>query len=188
MNLTVKGKQIDVGDSLRQHVKDNLVETAEKYFPSPIEATVVFSKEAGHLFKADISIHLGKGILLQAGYTTEDPYPAFDTALDRIAKRMRRYKDKIRNHHKELPEVANMEAEAYTLKGADSEEDEMVGDEPAIIAELSTTIQTMSVSDAVMRLELADLPAMLFRNPKDGQINMVYKRNDGNIGWVAPKK
>ena len=166
-----------------------MVETAEKYFPSPIEATVVFSKEARHLFKADISIHLGKGILLQAGYTTEDPYPAFDTALDRIAKRMRRYKDKIRNHHKELPEVANMDAELYTLKTAeDNREEEAAGDEPAIIAELSTSIQTMSVSDAVMRMELADLSAMMFRNPQDEQLNMVYKRNDGNIGWVAPKE
>ncbi len=186
MNLTVKGKQLDVGDSLRQHVEDHLIETAEKYFPDPIEATVVFSKEAGHLFKADISIHLAKGILLQARHATEDPYPAFDTALERMTKRMRRYKSKFNNHHKALPEAANMDAAYYTLQGSDGGVEETI-DEPAVIAEMSTSIQSMSVSDAVMRMELADLPAMLFNNPANGRINMIYRRKDNNIGWVDPK-
>ncbi len=184
MNLTVKGKQLDVGDALREHVQSHLTETAEKYFANPIDATVVFSREGGHLFKADISIHVGKGILLQAHHAAEDPYPAFDTASERVAKRMRRYKSKLQNHHKELPEASNMDAAYYTLSGEDEAEEQP--DEPAVIAEMQTTIQTMSVSDAVMRMDLADMSALMFRNPANGRLNMIYRRKDGNIGWVDP--
>jgi len=188
MRLTVEGKQLDVGDALREHVRSNLIETAEKYFPNPIEATVVFSKEGGHLFKADISIHVGKGIILQAQHAASDPYPAFDTASDRLAKRLRRYKNKLKDHHKELPEAANTDAAYYTISGGLDEAEEAVqGDEPAVIAEMATSIQTMSVSDAVMRLDLADDAALLFRHPTSKRLNMVYRRKDGNIGWVDPK-
>lgn len=189
MRLTVEGKQLDVGDALREHVRSNLVETAEKYFPNPIEATVVFSKEGGHLFKADISIHVGKGIILQAQHAASDPYPAFDTASDRLARRLRRYKNKLKDHHKELPEAANMDAAYYTISGGqdEAEDDLPQGDEPAVIAEMATAIQTMSVSDAVMRLDLADDAALLFRHPASKRLNMVYRRKDGNIGWVDPK-
>ncbi len=194
MQLTVEGKQLDVGDALREHVRTNLTETAEKYFRNPIEATVVFSKEGGHLFRADISIHVGKGIILQAQHAASDPYPAFDTASDRLAKQLRRYKNKLKDHHKELPEAANMDAIYYTIQGGaeepepDPDEAALQGEEPAVIAEMKTHIQTMSVSDAVMRLDLADQAALLFRHPSSGRINLVYRRQDGNIGWVDPKE
>src|SRR3990170_5994502 len=99
MQLTVKGKHLDVGDSLREHVKEQLTHTAQKYFHDPIEATVVFSKEKNRLFKADIFIHVGGGIVLQAAYEADDPYPAFDMAAKLVAKRLSRYKDKLRDHH-----------------------------------------------------------------------------------------
>lgn len=191
MQLTVKGKQIDIGESLRQHVQARLTDSVKKYFSNPIEATVVFSREGGHLFRADISIHVGRDIVLQTHHAAEDPYPAFDTAADRMAKRLGRYKDRLRHHHKkisELPDDANLAAKYYTLKHADESVAEPVeaGDEPAIVAEIHTMIQTMTVSEAVMRMDLGDLNALMFKNAAHGGLNMVYRRRDGNIGWVDP--
>lgn len=189
MQLTVKGKQIDVGDALRTHVREKLSDSVKKYFPDPIEATVTFSREAGHLYRADIAIHVGRGILLQAQYEADDPYPAFDMASERVAKRMRRYKDRLRNHHDKMGAAADGELElmarAYTL--AAGEDDPESGDEPVIVAEMATPILTLTPGEAVMRMDLADLPALLFRNGSHGGLNMVYRRADGNIGWVDPE-
>lgn len=183
MHLTVKGKHLDVGDALRTHVTEQLQHTAQKYFRDPIEATVIFSKEKNHLFKADISIHVGRGIVLQTHHEASDPYPAFDVAAKLAAKRLSRYKDRLRDHHK-YDDAAALEA-AYTTLSAEEDEAE-TGAGPAVIAEMSTQIQTLAVADAVMRLELGGLPALLFKNPKHGGLNMVYRRKDGNIGWVDP--
>lgn len=182
MHLTVKGKHLDVGDSLRQHVQEQLTHTAQKYFRDPIEATVVFSKEKNHLFKADISIHVGSGILLQTQHEANDPYPAFDVAAKLVSKRLSRYKDKLRDHHKHEPE--DLAATYTTLKGEENEAEGGTGG--AIIAEMTTQVLTLAVADAVMRLELGDMPALMFKNPKHGGLNLVYRRKDGNIGWVDP--
>ena len=182
MQLTVKGKHLDVGDSLRDHVKEILTHTAQKYFRDPIEATVIFSKEKNHLFKADISIHVGGGIVLQANHEADDPYPAFDVAAKLVARRLSRYKDKLRDHRKY--EADDLAATYTTLKGEDNEVEG--GEEPVIIAEMEMQVQTLAVSDAVMRLELGNMPALMFKNPKTGGLNMVYRRKDGNIGWVDP--
>ncbi len=188
MQVYVKGRQIDVGDALREHVEASIKETSEKFLNNAIDATVVFSKEANHLFKADIVINMGSGIMLQANHKSEDPYPAFDHAAARVTKRMRRYKGKLKDHHKKMNEVeiAQLKAMSYTIKEEDFEE-EPVANEPAIIAEMATTIQKMSPSDAVMRMDLAELPALMFKNSKHGGLNMVYRRSDGNIGWVDPQ-
>jgi ribosomal subunit interface protein len=184
MELTVKGKHLDVGDALREHVKQQLTHTAQKYFRNPIEATVIFSKEKNHLFKADISIHVGGGIVLQANHEADDPYPAFDVAAKLVAKRLSRYKDKLRDHHKN-DKAAELLAATYTTLKTDDNEAEG-GDEPVVIAEMEMQVQTLAVADAVMRLELGDMPALMFRNPKHSGLNMVYRRKDGNIGWVDP--
>lgn len=184
MQLIVKGKHLDVGDALRTHVQEQLSHTAQKYFRDPIEATVIFSKEKNHLFKADISIHVGSGIVLQTHHEAEDPYPAFDIAAKAAAKRLSRYKDKLRDHHKYEPEQLRA---TYTMLKADESQDEAEGGTGSpVIAEMETQIQTLAVSDAVMRLELGNLPALLFHNPKHGGLNLVYRRKDGNIGWVDP--
>ena len=182
MQLTVKGKHLDVGDALRAHVQEQLNHTAKKYFRDPIEATVIFSKEKNHLFKADISIHVGGGIVLQTHHEAADPYPAFDAAAKAAGKRLSRYKDKLRDHRKTEPDVL---AAAYTTLTSDDNKAEG-GTEPAVIAEMETQILTLAVADAVMRLELGNMPALLFHNPKHGGLNLVYRRKDGNIGWVDP--
>lgn len=190
MQLIVQGKHIDVGDSLREHVRDHLTQAAEKYFPNPIEATVLFSKEDDHRIKSDITIHLGKDIVLKAHNEAGEAYAAFDSANDKLAKRMRRYKSRMKDHQRKIHEVeADQETPAIykTLESLNHEEApaEEAG-EPTVVAEMVTTIQEMSVSDAVMRLELADANAMMFKNNENGEINMVYRRADGHIGWVDP--
>ncbi|MDY0009961.1 MAG: ribosome-associated translation inhibitor RaiA [Bdellovibrionales bacterium] len=184
MQLTVKGKHLDVGDALREHVRSNLTHTTGKYFNTAVEATVTFTKEKNHRYKADISIHVGKGIVLESQFEADDPYPAFDEASRRVATRLGRYKDKIRDHHR-TDETAELLNAAYTTFQSNEDEAEG-GHEPAIVAELQTQVPTLAVSDAVMRLELGDLPALLFKNPAHGGYNMVYRRKDGNIGWVDP--
>ena len=195
MHLTVKGKHLDIGDSLREYVEENLNYTAQKYFTNPIEATVVFSKEKQHLFSVDISIHLGSGIVLQAQHESNDPYPAFDIAAKTIGKRLSRYKDKLKDHsHREPVHVV---ASYSTFQSSDNVDEAEGGSEGAIIAETETKILTLAVADAVMRLELSGKNALLFKTP-GGKVNMVYRRKDGNIGWVeapteeakkaAPKK
>lgn len=186
MQLTVKGKHLDVGDSLREHVRANLTHTASKYFRDPIEATVVFTKEKNHRYKADISIHVGHGIVLEAQSEADDPYPAFDGASKNVAKRLSKFKDRLKDHHKRTG-VSETAAAAYTTFSGSNEN--AAGAEkpgPAIVAEMQTQIPTLAVSDAVMRLELGDLPALLFKNPSHGGYNLVYRRKDGNIGWIDP--
>jgi ribosomal subunit interface protein len=191
MQLSVSGKQIDVGDALREHVADTLQAVTGKYFGKAIEAHVVFSREA-HLLRADISIHVHRDLLLQGQAAAGDAYAAFDSAAERIAKRIRRYKRRLRDHHQRPREDS---AEAMLVRSyviAESGGDEMdgpeAGDQPVIIAEMSCEIPTLSVGEAVMRMDLADQPNFIFRNRAHGGLNVVYRRNDGHIGWVDPDR
>lgn len=189
MQLTIRGKQIDVGDALRTHVSDALNAVTSKYFTNAIDANVVFSREA-HLFRSDLSIHVGRNIQLQSNAEADNPYSAFDLAAEKMAKRLRRYKRRLRDHHG-VPTTGEpvLSAQAYVLEA----EPEDVGDDheepvqPVVVAEVSTAIESMTVSQAVMRLDLADLPALMFRNSAHGGLNMVFRRPDGNIGWVDPR-
>lgn len=195
MQLSVKGKQIDVGDSLRQHVEANLKDIVGKFFSSPLDAHVTFSREA-HLFRADIGVHAGRGITLQSDASASDPYAAFDAAAAKIAKRLRRHKTRLRDHHKydQDPRESVM-AQAFVLHGTDddsldvevdTETEREGGDHPVIVAEMTTPIELLTVSEAVMRLDLGNMPALMFRNGAHGQLNMIYRRPDGHIGWIDP--
>jgi len=188
MNLTVKGKNIDVGEALRTHVAQSLDHAIAKYFGNPIEATVIFSKQS-HLFSADIAVHIGRGILVHAEESADQAYAAFDLAVDHLTKRMRRYKRRLRDHHR--AETQSFRASQYILAPEAEEAAEPAAtngsEAPAVIAEMQTEIPTLTVGEAVMRLDLSDLKAMMFTNRAHGGLNMVYRRNDGNIGWVDPR-
>ncbi len=193
MDITVQGKQISVGDALRTHVESKLEELNEKYLNHGTFATVTFSRE-GHshgLIRAHIHLSVGKNILVMADAMEGDPYVSFDTAAERVAKQLRRYKRRLKDHHGRLEEDDMVAARDYVLAPDDKEEDadHAAGaeDAPVVVAEMSTAIQTMSVSDAVMRLDLSGQPALLFRNPAHNGLNMVYRRGDGHIGWVDPE-
>lgn len=187
MQLTVQGKQMDLGDALRSHVSDKLEDLNTKYFNRAIDATVTFSPEGSAFTKTHISIRVGKDIMVISDATENDPYIAFDQAADKVAKQLRRYKRKLRDHHQRLddaPAEHFSPALDYTLSSEQNNEDEH--EDHLVIAEMSTSIQTMSPSEAAMRLELSGLPAMMFRNAHHKGLNMVYMRKDGNVGWVDP--
>lgn len=192
MQISISGKQIDIGSSLQEHVKDRLEKGVKKYFDRAVNSNVVFSKEA-HLFRADILVNegTGKGFIIKGNSSSDDIYTAFDSALLRIEKQLRKYKNKIKDHHKtkisELPvdEKAIAKGTKYVLSAANANEEEH--DNPVIIAEKDVTIEKLSVGEAVMKMDLSQLPALMFINNKTGRVNIVYHREDGNISWVDPK-
>lgn len=195
MNLTVEGKQIDVGDALRTYVSEKLMEIRGKYFNRTVDAKVTFSHEGSAFIKVHISFRVGKDIWVQSEAVEKDFHAAFDTAAERLAKQLRRYKRRLRDHHdrgEKTPDEAFLEARDYTIAMVpdDYEEDDAVpqGQDPVVIAEMATMIGTMSVSEAVMRMDLSGRPALLFRNAKHNGLNMIYRRSDGNVGWVDPEE
>jgi ribosomal subunit interface protein len=184
MQLAVKGKQMDVGDSLRSHVETTLGDLVGKYFSHAVDGHVTFSREA-HQFRADIVVHVGKGIVLQSQSLASDAYPAFNSASERLVERLRRYSHRLKDHHAKARDDGAL-AQSFILSGTDATPTEAENDNPVIIAEMTTAIETLSVSEAVMRMDLAEAPALLFRNSKNNELNMIYRRNDGHIGWVDP--
>jgi len=188
MHVLITGKQIDIGGTLRSHVEDRLASGVAKYFDRAIEAHVVFSRE-GPLYRADCSTHVGSGITVQSHAEADEIYASFDLAADRIEKRLRRYKRRLRNHHKISP-LESIDAQAYVIA---AEEEHEQGEEPehlhpVIVAETTTDISLLTVGEAVMRMDLAELTVMMFRNRAHGGLNVVYRRADGNIGWIDPRR
>jgi ribosomal subunit interface protein len=188
MQLSVNGKQIDIGDALRSHIEEHLPSIVTKYFENPIESHVTLARE-GREFKADITVHVGKGIMVQGKGSSEDAYAAFDTAAVHVAKRLRRYKRRLRDHHRGRDErPAALAAQHYVIEPhSDLDEQTPTNDQPLIVAEMATTIETLTVGEAVMRMDLSGQPALMFNNSAHGGANMVYVRDDGNIGWIDPK-
>jgi ribosomal subunit interface protein len=191
MKLHVIGKNLDIGDSLRGHVEQKISEISTKYFSKPIEGKVVITKDA-HLYVVDISVHAGRNILMQSEASAVDIYPAVDAAADKVEKQLRRHKRRLRDHH-QRESVSSVAAQYAVIEGgrhdddADKVEQADNGD-PLIVAEMPTIIEDLTVSEAVMRLDLGNLPALMFRNRGHGGMNVIYRRPDGNIGWVDPQE
>jgi len=188
MQIKISGKQIDVGAALRTHVEDNIVATVGKYFDRPIDAHVVFSRN-GHAFKCDSSVHLPTGLTAQAQAVNGEIYAAFDQATGQIEKQLRRYKRRLKDHHPNRQDPIEMiEAHSYVIRGHDDEADdgEVDGIQPVIIAEMTTAIKSLTVGEAVMQMELADARFLMFSNDANGRINVVFQRDDGNVGWIDP--
>jgi ribosomal subunit interface protein len=193
MQLSVKGKQLDIGDALRAHVTSSLERILGKYFGSAIETRVTLSREA-HRYHAVVFAHVGRHIHLEANGEADQPYAAFDAAAERLSKRLRRHKRRLRDHHRDgAREIETQPAQQYILAGEpelDSDLDLESGDaldQPVVVAEMATEIHSLTVSEAVMRMDLADIQAMMFRNSAHGGLNMIYRRPDGNIGWIDPR-
>ncbi len=186
MEISVKGKHLDVGVALRGYADDQLQNTVAKYFNRAVDGTVVISRE-GRMFRVDISVHAGRGMVMQGRGAADEAYAAFDGALGHIAKRLRRYKRRLCNHHKVRGPEETLAAQQYILAVESEEEEEVPEDaQPAIIAEMAHEIATLTVGEAVMRMDLADVPVMMFRNRAHGGLNLVYRRDDGNVGWIDP--
>ena len=189
MRYQISGKQIDIGEALQTHVKAELGGVVEKYAGRPTDAHVVFSR-SGHEFVCEAVVHLSTGLTAQArGHATEI-YAAFETCNEKLDKQLRRYKRRLKDHHKERAEpVEVLGGASYILAGSESEDESAEPDslQPMIVAEMETRIPTISVGEAVMQMELASAPVLVFRNERDNGVNVVYRRDDGNVGWIDPK-
>ena len=187
MHIQVKGKQIDVGQSLAEHVETSLSAVVEKYFDRSIDATVTFSRD-GHAFRCDASVHLPTGLDAQSSGHANDIYAAYEHSAERIEKQLRRYKRRLRDHHAKRSKdpVDLVAAPAYVLDRPAAEAEEPETLQPVIIAEMTHPIQSLSVGEAVMQMELAGRTFLLFRNDATDRVNLVFLRDDGNVGWVDP--
>ena len=189
MNFRITGKQIDIGQALQSHVQDHIAAIAEKYARRPTDAQVIFSR-SGHQFSCEAAIHLSTGLKAQAQGQDHEIYAAFDQCSERLEKQLRRYKRRLKDHHRErVQPVETSGGSAYILAATDDGDgDEPESLQPMIIAEMSTEIPSLSVGEAVMQMELAGSPVLVFRNEGKDDVNVVYRRDDGNIGWIDPAK
>lgn len=186
MRYQITGKQIDVGAALQTHVQTELDDVIAKYSGRPTDAMVVFSK-SGHEFVCETIVHLSTGLTAQAKDHANEIYAAFDGCREKMDKQLRRYKRRLKDHHRKREEpVEFVGASSYILAGTEgnSEAEEPETLQPMIIAEMETQVPALSVGEAVMQMELAGAPVLVFRNEGHNGVNVVYRRDDGNIGWI----
>jgi|TARA_R100000935_G_scaffold34119_1_gene54713 ribosomal subunit interface protein len=187
MRYQISGKQIDIGEALQTHVKEELGTAVAKYAERPTDAMVVFSKSASE-FACEAIVHLSTGLTAQASAKAHEIYAAFDACCEKMEKQLRRYKRRLKDHHRDRAEPVELfGASTYILAG-DSAEPESEPDslQPIIVAEMETKIPSLSVGEAVMQMELAGAPVLVFRKQGKDTVNVVYRREDGNIGWIDP--
>ncbi len=193
MQIVVAGKQVELSDALRVRVAEQLDLIAGKYFDSAQEASVTFGR-ARSFFTCDINVHAGRGLTLRGEGEAADAHGAFDDAAEHIAKRLRRYRRRVNEHARDLAHRARPEeARQYVLRAEDesAEGAQVNGDTQSqtyatVVAESQAEINVLSVGEAVMRLDLADQQVMMFRNSASSELNVIYRRPDGNIGWIDP--
>jgi ribosomal subunit interface protein len=189
MRVLVTGKNFNIGESLKSHVDARLEQVASRYFNGAVTGHVTMEKQRNR-FLAECTLHLATGLVLQSHGEAGEPYVSFDAAAEHLEKRLRRYKQRLKDHHKNRREPVRHEAAAsYVIAAtADDEETETTdGDlNPVVIAETASSVPELSVGEAVMQLDISSGPFVFFRNARDGTLNVVYRRADGNIGWIDP--
>lgn len=186
MKITVSGKHVDIGDSLKTYVESHLADMIAKFFDHPLEAHAVLGKN-GHLFRCDLSVHVIRGLIIRCHGEADEGYKCIDQAIHKLHMQMSKYKNKLKNHHRDkeaLMEYLSVQKSVIDISHTEEREDA----HPAIIAEIEMDIPTLSVGEAVMRMDLGDSVAVMFKNSQHGEFNVVYRRADGNVGWIDPKK
>jgi ribosomal subunit interface protein len=187
MSLRISGKHMKIGDAFRTRIENRIGDAVDKYFDGGFSGRVTVEK-AGSRFTADCSIHIDTGMVLQATGQAQDPQLAFDGAAERIEKRLRRYKRRLKSHNNGGGNGVDAIDMAYRIMSPVGDEDDEVPDDyaPAVVAESTVALQTMSVATAVIELDTKDTPVVVFRNAGTDSVNIVYRRPDGNIGWIDP--
>lgn len=188
MRYQISGKQIDIGSALQTHVESELSGILEKYAGRPTDANVVFSK-SGHEYVCEAVVHLSTGLTAQATDHATEIYAAFDGCSEKMDKQLRRYKRRLKDHHKERSQPVELSDSSSYILAPNDDENEAKNDtvNAMIVAEMEEKIQSLSVGEAVMQMELANKPVLVFRNEKHNGVNVVYRRDDGNIGWIDPR-
>jgi ribosomal subunit interface protein len=186
VDVRVAGHQVDTGESLREHAQRRIAEITEKYFARSIGANVTFGRGPNNDYTCDIVAPVVQGVVLKASYNAREPQMAFNGAADRIEKQLRRYMKRLRDHKVDETAPPYVENAGYTVFSVTADTDDERGSYPAVVAETRIDIPESSVSDAVMLMDLRNTNALMFKNSGTGEFNMVYRREDGNIGWVEP--
>lgn len=189
MTIQITGKNIDLGSALRSYVSDRVGKILEKYESRGISTHIFIEKVHGQ-FTTTCTAHLASGLSLHSKGKADDAHPSVDVAIDHLEKRLRRYKRRLRDHHQAEAargQVAALEAVDYTIRHNDEDEDSEDQElAPTIVAEAQTAIHEFSVGDAVMAMDLGDKSFLIFKNASHGRLNVVYRRDDGHIGWIDP--
>lgn len=188
MRYQISGKQIDIGEALQTHVKAELGEVVEKYAQRPTEVVIVFSRTA-HEYYCEATIHLSTGLNAAAKGHASEIYAAFEACREKMDKQLRRYKRRLRDHHRDRTAPVEFDGgSSYILAASEEPEDNDATEmQPIVIAEMETKIPSITVGEAVMQLELGAQKMLVFRNEGHGGVNVVYRRDDGNIGWIDPR-
>ncbi len=190
MTLRISGKSISVGEALRNRVSERTDEVLRKYFDGNYSGHLTLSKD-GFGFRTDCALHLDSGVVLEAEANAPDAYASADQALLQIEKRLRRYKSRLKDRsarkaHAASAAMAAVDATSYVLEAPGEGEEEVTGYSPVVIAESTTSLKQLSVSEAVMELDLSGAHCLVFQHGSSGRVNIIYRRADGNIGWIDP--
>ena len=188
MTLQITGKNVEAGDAFKNYIAAKLAESLEKYIGPEISGHIRLEKERGR-FRTDCSLRLKTGLLLESHGEGADAYASADAAVERMDKRLRRYKRRLKSHHNGHGRDAfssDITIQDYTVRADEDEtpEHEALSEHPVIIAEHEASIKELAVSEAVMQLDVTDRSVLVFRSAAHGGINVVYRRGDGHIGWI----
>ena len=186
MDVRVAGHQVDTGESLREHAQRRVAEITEKYFARAVGANVTFGRGPNNDYTCDIVAPVMQGVVLKASHSAREAEIAFNGAADRIEKQLRRYTNRLKEHKVDEAAQSYVENAGYTIFAGTRVDGEEQANFPAIVAETRVDIPESSVSDAVMLMDLRNTTALMFKNSATGEFNMIYRREDGNIGWVEP--
>ncbi len=190
MRYQISGKQIDIGEALQTHVKDSLGSVVGKYAERPTDANVIFSR-SGAEYVCEATVHLSTGLTASAKGVAHEIYAAFEKTADKMEKQLRRYKRRLKDHHRERAQPVDVfGAATYILASSETENEDAEPEtlQPIIVAEMETKIPSLSVGEAVMQMEIAGAPLLVFRNEGHDGVNVVYRREDGNVGWIDPRR
>ena len=186
MTLRVSGKNLDIGESLRQHVLDKVQGMVGHYFDGSVGGHVVITRE-GSGYRSDCTLRLSSGVSLHAEGRAHEPYPCFEQAANKIEGRLRRYKQRLKGHSPALASGGRSKVANYMVEAPHEEQEEPAeGFNPVVVAEGTETLKSLSVASAVAELDLTGAPVVIFENAGSGRVNIVYRRRDGAIGWVDP--
>ncbi len=189
MSLRISGKNLDVGEALRGQAEERVAAAVSKYYEGGYQGHVTVDKD-GTAFRTDGVLHLSSGITLEASATAHDPYASLDKMAERIEKRLRRYKRRLKDRSSANGRDAGIEIPSYVIAAPDDDIEDFdgvaAGDNPVIVAESTKSLHVRTVSDAVAELDLTGAPVVVFRHAGNGRMNIVYRRRDGNIGWIDP--
>ena len=190
MTVRISGKAINIGEALRDRVAARTEEVLRKYFDGNYAGHITLSKD-GIGFRTDCALHLDSGITLEADSNAPDAYASADQALVMIERRLRRYKSRLKDRsarkaHATAAALAELDAPSYVIEALSEDHDELAAYNPVIIAEATTALKRLSVSEAVQELDLTGAPCLIFQHGSSGRVNIIYRRADGNVGWIDP--